>query len=373
MRRPPRCSRNRSNPASMWMPVRRSRRSDHGSASCSHGEHGSLIGSRRARLVSALVAGAWIAAQATAPVDASSYMAPSGAATAVAIAAGDRTSIDSAESRTSIAVVGDIACSPQDVDFNRGRGRNGDCKHAAVARLIRERQPDQLLVLGDAQYEDGRYREYQRSYDRSWGTLMPITRPVPGNHDYHTSGARGYLRYFGARARPRGTMYYSLRVGGWLILGINSNCGAVGCTHGSPQYEWLRGRLAEAPRCTLAFMHHARFSSGPHGNDPSVVPLWKLLFRGQADVVVAGHDHIYERFARLTPNGSRSLHGIRSFVSGLGGANSYAFSSTISHGSQYRFNERYGVLFLSLQQDGYAWRFVTTKGTTKDKGATHCH
>jgi hypothetical protein len=272
-----------------------------------------------------------------------------------------------------VAAVGDIACSPRNVNFNDGNGRNGDCKHAAVSRLIQRRSPDQILVLGDAQYDDGRYLEYRRSYDRSWGTLLGITRPVPGNHDYHTSSAKGYLHYFAEQARPRGKTYYSFRAGGWLLIGLNSNCNFnVGCTSVSRQNNWLRERLATSPRCTLAFMHHARFSSGPHGNERLVAPLWKSLYEQHADVIVAGHDHTYERFARLSPSGSRSRSGIRSFVSGLGGAEAYAFSSRISSGSKYRYNDGYGVLFLALQRDEYRWKFVTVGGSVKDHGAAPC-
>jgi len=272
-----------------------------------------------------------------------------------------------------VAAVGDIACSPRNGDFNDGNGRNGDCEHAAVSQLIQQRRPDQILVLGDAQYDDGRYLEYRRSYDRSWGSLIGITRPVPGNHDYHTAGARGYRRYFAERARPRGKTYYSFRAGGWLLLGLNSNCNFnVGCATRSLQNNWLRERLATSPRCTLAFMHHPRFSSGPHGDDPLVAPLWKSLYERHADVIVAGHDHTYERFARLSPSGSPSRRGIQSFVSGLGGAERYAFSSDISSGSKYRYNDRYGVLFLALQRDEYRWKFVTVDGSVKDQGVAPC-
>ena len=69
---------------------------------------------------------------------------------------------------------------------------------------------------------------------------------------------------------------------------------------------WLKRDLADNPaRCTLAYFHRPLFSSGQNGNDATMRPIWNILYRAEADVVIAGHDHIYERFARQTPAGPR--------------------------------------------------------------------
>src|SRR6185503_164076 len=90
---------------------------------------------------------------------------------------------------------------------------------------------------------------------------------------------------------------------------------------GSPQERWLRADLAAHPAlCTLAYWHHPRFSSGGHGSSTATAALWQALDAAGADVVLAGHDHDYERLAPADPAGNPDPAGIRSFVVGTGGA-----------------------------------------------------
>src|SRR3990172_10922795 len=81
-----------------------------------------------------------------------------------------------------IAAVGDIACK------NPPGNNRQVCQYDDVAAAIARRDYDRFLVLGDVQYEYGRYRDFVDNYDRYFGRLLPITEPVPGNHDYGTAG-----------------------------------------------------------------------------------------------------------------------------------------------------------------------------------------
>ena len=104
--------------------------------------------------------------------------------------------------------------------------------------------------------------------------------------------------------------------------GTDRPLAAGGCDEASAQGKWLRQDLAAHPvACTLAYFHKPLFSSGgTHGNDPFMKPLWDTLYAANADVVVNGHDHDYERFAPQTPDGvADPTHGIREFVIGTGG------------------------------------------------------
>jgi hypothetical protein len=122
----------------------------------------------------------------------------------------------------------------------------------------------------------------------------------------------------------------------------------------------------------MAYWHHPLFSSGQHGNNTTVKPLWNILYAYHADVVVNGHDHDYERFARQTPGGVRTERGIREFVVGTGGRSHYAWS-TIKTNSLARNNTTYGVLKLSLHSTSYSWKFVPVAGKTyTDSGSTAC-
>ncbi len=202
--------------------------------------------------------------------------------------------------------------------------------------------------------------------------------PVPGNHDYGTPGAASYFRYFGKRAGPVGRGWYAFDHGTWRIYALDSDCELTGqCRRGTRQYRWLKDDLARHPRrCVMAVLHHPAFSSGPHGNSERTMPLLNLLYRAGAELVVNGHDHIYERFAPARPWGGRSeAHGMRQFIVGTGGAPLYGWKpdGRPAH-SVVRQNEVHGVLRLDLRWDGYAWRFLPVAGARfDDTGTGTCH
>ena len=245
----------------------------------------------------------------------------------------------------------------------------------ATAKLL-ARLPGTIALLGDAAYERGTDGEFARCFGPSWGRFRPRIRPALGNHEYlaHRDAAP-YFRYFGAAAgSPRG--FYDYRLGAWHVVVLNSNCApAGGCAAGSPQERWLRAQLSSDPtRCTVAYSHHPRFSSGFHGNDASLRDLWRALYEGGADVVLAGHDHHYERFAPQTPEGKLDRRrGLRQFVVGTGGRRLYPALRRLP-ASEVRHNGSYGVLSLRLDPGSYRWRFVPVAGERfTDTGTGRCH
>jgi hypothetical protein len=246
----------------------------------------------------------------------------------------------------------------------------------ATAKLL-DGLPGTVLALGDLAYENGTAAEFAACYDPTWGRQKARTRPVPGNHDYHTSGAAGYFAYFGAAAGAPGEGWYSFDVGSWHLIALNSNCAEVGgCGAGSAQERWLRADLAAHPSdCTLAYWHHARFSSGTeHGSDPRTQALWQALYDAGADVVLVGHDHDYERFAPMDAAGRADPRaGIREFVVGTGGNTLYAFGPPQPN-SEVRDDSARGVLQLTLRPGGFEWIFVPEAGKTfADAGSGACH
>ena len=274
-----------------------------------------------------------------------------------------------------IAAAGDIACDPANASYNGGQGTATECRQLATSNLLLSGGYAAVLTLGDNQYEDGAYTKYTTSYDPSWGRVKASTKPVPGNHEYVTANATGYFQYFGPAAGDPAKGYYSYDVGTWHLIALNSNCASVGgCGAGSPQEQWLRADLgAHANACTLAYWHHPRFSSGSHGNDTTVAPLWQALYDWNADVVLAGHDHDYERFAPQDPFANAdSSRGLREIVVGTGGRSHYGFS-TIRANSQVRDSTSYGILELTLHPTGYDWRFVAAVGSFFDSGSAGCH
>jgi acid phosphatase type 7 len=254
----------------------------------------------------------------------------------------------------------------------------------ATARLVGGIEGT-VLTLGDNAYPDGTAEDFRECYEPSWGQFKERTKPIPGNHDYETEGARGYFDYFGVdyfgdAAGDPDEGYYSYDLGGWHIVALNSNCGEgeVRCGPDSAQTEWLKVDLtanAGEGQCTLAYMHHPRFSSGEeHGSTPKVEPLWKALYEGGAEVVLSGHEHNYERFAPQDPEGRTDpQRGIRQFVVGSGGMSHYPILEPIAN-SEVHSDESYGVLKLTLNPHSYEWQFVPVESETfSDSGSARCH
>jgi muramidase (phage lysozyme) len=277
-----------------------------------------------------------------------------------------------------IAAAGDIGCDPNAPAFNGGYGTAGECRQMQVSDLLVYADPPltAVLTLGDNSNADGSLYVYEQSYGPTWGRVKSITRPGVGNHDYENApGAPGYFTYFGAAAGDPTKGYYSFDVGTWHIIALNSNCSQIsgGCGAGSPQEQWLKADLAAHPNmCTLAYWHHPRFSSGGQGSTVAMDPFWRALYAAGVEVVLNGHDHIYERFAPQNPGGVTDPMGIQEFIVGTGGKVMNSFATTQPN-SLVRHTFTFGVLKLTLHPTSYDWQFVPEAGQTwTDTGSRNC-
>jgi acid phosphatase type 7 len=248
--------------------------------------------------------------------------------------------------------------------------RQGD---EATAKLL-DNISGTVYTLGDNAYPEGTDSQFRDCYGHSWGRHKARTRPSIGNHEYYgPEGAQPYYDYFGTSAGPRGKGYYSYERGSWHIVVLNSMCSKVSCAAGSAQQTWLKADLAAHPnKCTLAYFHYPRFSSG--GNYTEVAPFWKALYEARAEVVLSGHVHAYERFAPQNPSGvADSAKGIREFIVGTGGKGVQRLNF-LKPTSQVRNTTTLGVLKLILHSSGYEWKFVPIAGKTfTDSGTNMCH
>jgi calcineurin-like phosphoesterase family protein len=271
-----------------------------------------------------------------------------------------------------IYAAGDIACKPGDPVTST------KCHERKTSDIILSGGAARALALGDLQYDSASLSNLRASYDKTWGRIKSITSPVLGNHE---STGNGYFDYFygsGVNNGPygqRGKGYYSFNVGAWHLIALNSNCSRVPCNAGSAQESWLRSDLAANPRtCTLAYWHHPRFSSGHDGDGTFMQDIWKDLYNANADLVLVGHSHNYERFAPMNASGGLDRsRGIREFVIGTGGAFPTGISSAKPN-SEVRQNTTFGVLKLTLHPSGYDFKFVPEAGKTfTDSGTGSCH
>jgi hypothetical protein len=283
-----------------------------------------------------------------------------------------------------VAAAGDIACDPADSHFNGGNGTATLCNEKATSNLLAGRGFAAVLSLGDNQYYCGSLSAFQASYGPSWGRVKAITHPVVGNHEYLTggatdctpanAGAAGYFAYFGAAAGVPGQGYYSFDVGAWHLIALNSSCSqAGGCKANSPQGQWLAADLAaHRSQCILAYWHIPLFSSGGRAS-ATLLPFWQQLYAAHADIVLDGHDHIYERFAPQTPGGvADPVNGITQFTVGTGGANHTSISAVAAN-SVVRNTNSFGILSLTLHPGSYRWSFQPATGAFTDSGSAGCH
>jgi hypothetical protein len=267
----------------------------------------------------------------------------------------------------SITAAGDISNPPG--------GFRGD---VLTADLIRRWNPTAVLTLGDVQYEQGEFANFQNAYDKSWGVYKAKTHPGIGNHEY-LSGNRGagYFDYFGASAGPRGLGYYSFDLGRWHVVALNSTCSMVpngGCAHGSAQWSWLKNDLAShRTRCTLVYFHAPyRASAALYAKSPELSHLWAQLVVGGVDVVLNGHNHVYERLKPMRTRGNVDMTGAPwTIVAGTGGRSVYRFRN-VHRNSVYRLS-KYGVYRLIMYPDRWIGAFKGVNGKTYDRTGKRCH
>jgi hypothetical protein len=263
-----------------------------------------------------------------------------------------------------------------------GAGDIGDCSALAdagihardTARMMDTTTADAVFTAGDNAYPLGSSDDFT-CYENTWGRFKSKTFPVPGNHEYYQPGALPYFQYFGARAGEGGfrTGYYSFNLGNWHIVALNSPLQASG---GFDQIMWLKDDLQSSnAKCTMAIWHYPVFTSGPSNGSPEsrvMREAWQVLFDGGADLIVNGHDHLYERFAPQSPDGRRNdATGITQIIAGTGGAPLYQFSGRIANSdAQMR---SYGLLKLTLQPTSFDSVFLPVAGAPFDQYHGTCH
>jgi alkaline phosphatase len=268
------------------------------------------------------------------------------------------TSTTAPPATVSVLAVGDIADEP-------------DCGEITAA--VVDDYPDiPVLALGDLAYPDGSADDFADCYGRNWGQFDDRVYPVPGNHEYHSADAGPYFDYFGPRAGVEGEGWYSFDLSAWHIIALNSE---EPMEVGSLQHTWLVEDLATSSSlCTLAYWHTPRWMVGWHEPESTKSEdIWGALEAADADIVLGGHDHNYQRWAPQNAAGEPVADGIRQFVVGTGGNGLYPQEFTDPQLELF-YGDSYGVLKLDLAPDSYAWEFLEAEGGAfTDTGSGTCH
>jgi 3',5'-cyclic AMP phosphodiesterase CpdA len=239
-----------------------------------------------------------------------------------------------------------------------------------------------VFTLGDNAYPDGSARNFAQCFTPSWGDpakrIMRHIRPSPGNHEHLTYDAAPYYEYFGKSAGSPSKGYYSYDIGEWHAIALNSEIvvnGLFSDAERAAQLEWLADDLKANPKkCTVAYWHHPRFSSGWHGSDRRLASFWGLLYDADVDLILSGHDHHYERFHPQTPAGvADSARGIVQILAGTGGGEVRGLREPLVPHSAARVQGHFGVIKLTLGAEEWRSAFLATNGGVYDASGGKCH
>ncbi len=247
----------------------------------------------------------------------------------------------------------------------------------ATASLITAYPTATVFANGDLTHANGSDADFLTAYNATWGPFRARTIPVLGNHEYFSLRGLSFFNYWGNTVGDPSKGYYSLNLGTWHIIVLNANCSWVPCGNGSPQEKWLTSDLAaNTSTCTLALWHQPLYtSSSSVSPTPAVQTFWTDLYNANADLIVNGHAHNYERFAPQDAKGNLdTTRGIVEIVAGTGGASHFAFNTTPAANSLVRNSTAYGVLKLTLHPTSYDWQFIPVAGQSfTDSGTQVCH
>lgn len=187
-----------------------------------------------------------------------------------------------------------------------GDSGNASAEQYAVGDQMMRVDPDIFLHLGDMAYGDGTYPEFEERVFAVYEALMGSVPswPTPGNHEYNTNFAAPYIGvYYLPEQAWRDAdqeYYYSFDYGNVHFISMDSNeyryVTTIGNT-GDDMLDWLEDDLSRTEAdWIIVFMHHPIYSSGSHGQTPWLFQvITPILEAHGVDLVLAGHDHHYER------------------------------------------------------------------------------
>lgn len=238
-------------------------------------------------------------------------------------------------------------------------------------KLIRERQPDAILIAGDLVESGGEQRDWDEfwKHNRVLAGSIPLL-PAPGNHDYYAGPRHGkyerdaslwaiskYRSYFSPGKEEHSSQYYSKEIGRVTLISLDSNDGlphqsdqdsnhyleaagdfAPGFHPESPQTLWLEEQLRvaqEKDQFTIVMFHHCPYSSGPHGFEPgsgegldeqsgqALRSLTPLFLKYGVELLITGHDEMMERSKvtgqEILPSGQKRETTLLVYDVGIGG------------------------------------------------------
>lgn len=212
-----------------------------------------------------------------------------------------------APDRVRFAAVGD----------NGSGGRQAMAVAERMAETYRRAPFGLVALLGDICYYGNFADRYEEVFRRPMGPLLDAGvgfELAIGNHDAALRHSDEGIEEIEAELRLLGTpsRYYRTSHGPADFFYLDSSVPGVFGPESSTQWEWLDDMLASSTnQWKIVALHHPLYSSGRHGSTVGARErLEPILERRHVDLVLAGHDHHYER--------TLPQHGVTHVVSGGG-------------------------------------------------------
>jgi acid phosphatase type 7 len=209
-----------------------------------------------------------------------------------------------------------------------GDSRSDHEAHTAVIRSLRAVPSDFLIHTGDIVATGDEEDDWKAFFEVENSLLRDrCVFATIGNHELLGDkgvGAAAFMRYFACsdeQGKDRAKLYGTFRWSNTRFFLLNAMDDWAG-----EEREWLRGALDAAAKepglaHRIAILHHGPQSSGPHGGNPRLHKngVMQIFRDGKVDLIIAGHDHVYER---------GTTEGVKYLLSGGAGAPIYPRKSS---------------------------------------------
>lgn len=248
----------------------------------------------------------------------------------------------SAQGATKILAIGDF-------------GVGGDKEKrmgTSMKRFALPREVDALATLGDNDYTESP-SAFHRNWTESFGWAARrglLVAGTLGNHDFEVQEGR---YEYDELNMPRNR--YRRKIGQVALFLLDSNRVT------SAQTRWLRRALRSSQaRWKVVAFHHPPYTCGGHSGEESIVDRWVPLFqRFDVDLVLSGHDHNYQRFAKR--------RGVTYVVHGGGGAPLYDLDSCpSSYPGQVVAKKIRGWLYVRASANRMRVKAIGRRGGVRD-------
>ena len=235
-------------------------------------------------------------------------------------------------------------------------GTGSSKQHELAGIMLKSHQAfsfEFVLMTGDNMYGGEGPRDYKRKFEDVYQSLLNSKVKFYASLGNHDEPAQRFYQNF----NMDGKEYYRFKRGNAAFYALNSNY------MDKKQLEWLQSELAkDTSEWKICFLHHPPYSSGGrHGSDKKLREIVEPIFlRYGVNVVLAGHDHFYERI--------KPQKGIYYFVTGAGGKLRAGDVKDNSPLTDKHFDRDMSFMLVEIVDDQLYFQVLSRTGQTVDSG-----